>query len=77
MRVVRLSTIKISKPIKIWLIILKLILIFDWLNINRYDQVYISASDLGYKPVIKSWFHCRKIELYRGDEFEKTKRFDQ
>lgn len=33
--------------------------------------MYISASDLGYEPVIKSWVMARKVELNRGEEYEK------
>jgi len=40
-------------------------------TVSRCGQVYISHSDLGYEPVIKSWVQSRKVDLNRGEEFEK------
>jgi len=40
-------------------------------TVSRCGQVFISASDLSYEPVIKSWVTARKLELNRGDEYEK------
>lgn len=33
--------------------------------------MYISATDLGYDPVIKSWIFSRKQDLNRSEEHDK------
>lgn len=40
-------------------------------TVSRCGIVYISPSDLGYEPILKSWVNSRKSELNRGEEFEK------
>ncbi len=40
-------------------------------TVSRCGIVYISSTDLGYEPVLKSWVVCRNTELNRREEFEK------
>lgn len=40
-------------------------------TVSRCGIVYVSGTDLGYDPIVKSWINGRKIELNRGEEFEK------
>lgn len=40
-------------------------------TVSRCGIVYVSPTDLGYEPIIKSWVQARKTDLNRGEEFEK------
>jgi dynein heavy chain len=40
-------------------------------TVSRCGIVYVSATDLGYEPVIKSWVMSRKTDMNRGEEYEK------
>lgn len=40
-------------------------------TVSRCGIVYVSSSDLGYDPVIKSWVISRKTDMNRGEEYEK------
>jgi len=40
-------------------------------TVSRCGIVYVSASDLGYDPIVKSWVQSRKLDMNRGEEFEK------
>ena len=40
-------------------------------TVSRCGIVFISSSDLGYDPILKSWVVARKTDLNRGEEYEK------
>lgn len=40
-------------------------------TVSRCGIVYVSPTDLGYIPVLKSWLLNRKVELNRSEESEK------
>lgn len=40
-------------------------------TVSRCGIVYISSTDLGYIPVLKSWILERKLDFNRGEESDK------
>ncbi len=40
-------------------------------TVSRCGIVFISSTDLGYEPILKSWVTSRKSDLNRGEEYEK------
>jgi dynein heavy chain len=40
-------------------------------TVSRCGIVYISSTDLGYLPVLKSWIIGRKLDFNRGEESDK------
>lgn len=40
-------------------------------TVSRCGIVYISSTDLGYIPVLKSWITGRKVDFNRGEEADK------
>jgi dynein heavy chain len=40
-------------------------------TVSRCGIVYISSTDLGYIPVLKSWITGRKVDFNRGEEADR------